>query len=58
MKRMTRRELHSILFEADTPSGKIFDVVLIVLILLSVLAVMLETIHTLDSKFHVYFLWV
>lgn len=57
-KRMTKKELHSIIFEADTPAGKLFDVVLLILILLSVLAVMLETIHALDIKYHVYFVWV
>ncbi|MHC4831697.1 MAG: hypothetical protein ACYTFT_15295, partial [Planctomycetota bacterium] len=37
-----RVRLHDIIFEADTPSGKLFDVVLLVLILLSVVAVSLE----------------
>ena len=36
--------LHEIIFEADTPAGKLFDVLLIASILLSVLAVMLDTI--------------
>jgi voltage-gated potassium channel len=36
--------LHEVIFEADTPAGKFFDVVLIVCILLSVLAVMLESV--------------
>jgi voltage-gated potassium channel len=39
-----RAHLHQIIFEADTPAGKAFDVVLIVCILLSVCAVMLESI--------------
>jgi voltage-gated potassium channel len=53
-----RHKLHSILFEADTPSGKVFDVLLIILIVLSVLAVMLETIEPLDRKYHLIFLYV
>lgn len=47
--------MQNIIFEADTPAGKLFDEVLIVLIILSVLAVMLETIQPLDDKYHVYF---
>jgi voltage-gated potassium channel len=39
-----RRRLHEIIFEADTPAGKLFDVVLIVSILISVAAVMLESV--------------
>ena len=42
---MTRRErLRQIIFEADTPAGKAFDVGLMVAILCSVLAVMLESV--------------
>ncbi|MFZ0392085.1 MAG: ion transporter [Calditrichia bacterium] len=37
-------KLHEIIFEADTPAGKLFDILLIVSILLSVAAVMLESI--------------
>lgn len=39
-----RDRLHEIIFEADTPAGKLFDLLLIVSILLSVLAVMLDSI--------------
>ncbi len=39
-----RRLLHEIIFEADTPAGKAFDVVLIASILASVAAVMLESV--------------
>jgi voltage-gated potassium channel len=38
-----RESLHEIIFEADTPAGKAFDVALIAAILLSVVAVMLES---------------
>ena len=40
-----RRRWHEIIFEADTPAGKTFDVVLLWLILLSVLAVSLESVR-------------
>jgi voltage-gated potassium channel len=39
----TQERIHEIIFEADTPAGKTFDVVLMVLIILSVVAVMLES---------------
>lgn len=39
-----RRRLHEVIFEADTPAGKAFDVALLIAILLSVLAVMLESV--------------
>jgi len=41
-----RRWLYEVIFEADTPAGKAFDVVLLGAILLSVLAVMLESVAT------------
>ncbi len=39
-----RRKIHEVIFEADTPLGKFFDVSLIVIILCSVFAVMLDSI--------------
>jgi len=42
-KRPTRDRIHEIIFEADTPLGKFFDVSLLVLIVLSVITVMLES---------------
>lgn len=41
-----RARLHEVIFEADTPAGKAFDVVLIVAILASVAAVMAESIES------------
>ena len=38
-----KRRLHQIIFEADTKSGKRFDIILIILILLSVIIVMIES---------------
>lgn len=46
-----RSRLHEIIFEADTWTGKVFDVVLMWSIVLSVLAVMLESV---DSFRHTY----
>jgi len=45
-----REKLRVIIFEADTPAGKAFDVGLLVAILLSVLAVMLDSVTTFRSQ--------
>lgn len=46
----TRDKLHEIIFEADTPIGKAFDIVLLVLIVLSILLVMLESIDSFQAS--------
>jgi voltage-gated potassium channel len=46
-----RARWHEIIFEADTPAGKRFDVALLVLILLSVLAVSLESVGELREAY-------
>ncbi len=43
--------MHRVIFEADTPAGKAFDVALILAILMSVAAVMLESIGTVRSRY-------
>jgi len=39
-----RRQLHEIIFEADTPGGKAFDIALLICIALSITAVLLESV--------------
>jgi voltage-gated potassium channel len=46
-----RARLHEIIFEADTPVGKAFDVGLLLAITLSVVAVMLETVGPVRARF-------
>ncbi|SEL84226.1 voltage-gated potassium channel [Stigmatella aurantiaca] len=46
-----RARLHTLIFEADTPSGKAFDVALLWAIVLSVLAVMLESVAEVRARF-------
>jgi voltage-gated potassium channel len=48
------KQLHDIIYEADTPAGKAFDVVLLILILLSVLFVMLESVPGMSSEIYDY----
>jgi voltage-gated potassium channel len=45
----TRVFMHEVIFEADTPLGKAFDVMLLVSILLSVLAVMLDSVDSIRA---------
>jgi len=45
-----RKQLRVIIFEADTPAGKAFDVGLLVAILLSVMAVMLDSVSVFRSR--------
>jgi len=44
-----RQRLHEVIFEADTPGGKAFDIALLIAILLSVLAVMLESVASIGG---------
>lgn len=47
-----KKKLHEIIYEADTPMGKCFDITLIILIILSVLLIMLESVKEIDYKYH------
>lgn len=51
-----KERIHEVIFEADTPFGKLFDVVLLVAILLSVLIVMLESVEAYKLAFGQLFL--
>ncbi len=46
-----RARLYEIVFEADTPGGKLFDLVLIILILISVLAVCLDSVQSIQARY-------
>lgn len=46
-----RKRLYEIIFEADTPAGKVFDEVLLGIILFSVLVVMLESVSNMRMRF-------
>ncbi|PHS15302.1 MAG: ion transporter [Kangiella sp.] len=45
-----REKIHEVIFEADTPLGKFFDISLIVIILFSVIAVMLDSMSSFHSE--------
>jgi voltage-gated potassium channel len=46
-----RARLHEVIFEADTPIGRAFDIALLVAIVASVLAVMLESVADIRAQF-------
>ena len=46
-----REKLHTIIYEADTPAGKLFDVILLFLIIASIIVVMLESVESYVAKY-------
>lgn len=46
-----RARLHEIIFEADTPLGKTFDVTLLIMIVLSVIAVLLDSVNFIHDRY-------
>ena len=44
--------IHEIIFEADTPEGKAFDIAILIMIILSIIAVMLESVESINKKYH------
>ena len=46
-----REALRVVIFEADTPAGKAFDVVLLVVIVLSVIVVMLDSVAEIHQAY-------
>lgn len=51
-----KRQLFRIIYRADTPLGKIFDISLLILIVLSTMIVMLESVPSFDKRFHTFFI--
>lgn len=48
----TRQKIHDIIYEADTPAGKVFDISLIIVIIISVLLVALETVGWINQQYY------
>ncbi len=44
-------KIHEFIFEADTPAGRMFDIVLIIAIMLSVIAVMLDSVKAINIHY-------
>ncbi|MCB0522014.1 MAG: ion transporter [Lewinellaceae bacterium] len=51
LRNTTKEKLHEIIFEADTPAGKAFDVALLVAIVASVLVVILESVKEYQEQY-------
>ncbi len=49
--RTLRKRLYEIIFEADTPAGRLFDILLLGAILISVLAVILESVASIRAEY-------
>ncbi|MCP5007123.1 MAG: ion transporter [Planctomycetes bacterium] len=49
--RKWRDVLHEVIFEADTPAGKTFDIFLLCCIVLSVIAVMLDSVNAVSGRY-------
>ena len=49
-----RQKIHIVIYGVNTFYGRLFDLVLLVLIFLSVLLVMLESVKSLDEKYHTF----
>ena len=47
-----KQKLHTTIYEADTPAGKFFDIILLVFIIASIVLVMLESVNSIDAKYH------
>ena len=43
--------MHEVIFEADTPAGKAFDVVLLIVIVVSVIVVMFESVAEIRQSY-------
>ena len=46
-----REKVHEIIYEADTPAGKLFDVLLLIVILISIILVMLESVDSIGTQY-------
>ena len=51
MNKRIKQKYYEIIFEADTPAGKLFDIFLLAFIVLSIVAVMLESIESVKADF-------
>ena len=54
MKKPFKLKLYEIVFEADTPSGKAFDIILLIAVLFSAFVVMAESIESVSEKYRTF----
>ncbi len=46
-----QQRMHEVIFEADTPAGKAFDVALLIIIVFSVIVVMLDSVQAINQQY-------
>jgi voltage-gated potassium channel len=56
MQKKLRHTLYKIIFESDTPPGKLFDIVLLIIIVLNVVTVMCESVPLIRRNYAIYFI--
>ena len=54
-ERSLKQTIHEIIFEAETPSGKFFDIILMIAIILSVIIVLLDSVPSLNQTYGSFF---
>lgn len=54
-KHTWKTKLHEIIYEADTPAGKLFDVLLLITIFTSIILVMLESVPSIHDQYDAFF---
>lgn len=55
MEKSRKKRIFEVIFEADTRSGKIFDISLVVIILISIVVVFMDSVPDLRDSWHQYF---
>ncbi|MFO7722183.1 MAG: ion transporter [Bacteroidales bacterium] len=56
--KLDRAKVHEIIFEADTPEGKLFDVLLMIAIVISITVVLLDSVAAYRENYHRLFLFM
>jgi voltage-gated potassium channel len=46
-----QNKMHEVIYEADTPAGKLFDIILLIVIVISITVVMLESVPSISVKY-------
>lgn len=57
-KKSIKSSLHSVIFESNTPLGKLFDIVLLIVISFSVIIVMIDSVENVHNKYGDLFLYL
>lgn len=53
-KGQLKKKIHDVIFQSDTPAGRLFDLILLCIIVLSILSVVAESVSSFKDKYYVY----